>query len=367
VRLMDEETSEVKWDILAHPTSTTRTSEVALSPNGAFVASFLHRAGLQWKLWDVESGVLHMAGAAHDGTGVCICGVPELDHLPAVEEGCPVVAHTQDINALTFSLCGKMLATGGSDRALIIWDARTGVVQQHITVGHRDQASSLSFSADGTRLASASWDWSFCVWDVTRGVLMHRISNRPKDLSFRVQFSPTNNQMVASAACDSITIWNVDDDETAVSMSVHGVGSKVVFSPDGRTIATISDYGGSRNVHLVSVDPLSKREDDLILRGHESIVLSVTWSFDGSKLVSGDSSGVCKVWESSTGALIRTIEIGESLDFIACGRDWVRDKQRVALSVAMGHHPRLGAGSHLRGLDDELVRMILDLLKPMQA
>ena len=172
--------------------------------------------------------------------------------------------------------------------------------------------------------------------------------------------------MIASADCDSIALWDVDDDETAVSMSVPDVGSKVVFAPDGRTIATIGDYHGGRNVHLVSVDPSSKPEDERILRGHESRVLSASWSFDGSKFVSGDSSGTCKVWDSSTGSLIRTTEIGESLDFIACGRDWVLEKQKAALAVAMGHHPRLRAGSHLLGLDEELVRMILDLLKPMQ-
>jgi len=31
-----------------------------------------------------------------------------------------------------------------------------------------------------------------------------------------------------------------------------------------------------------------------------------------------------------------------------------------ALAFAMGHHPRLGAGSQVLGLDEELLRMILD-------
>jgi hypothetical protein len=39
----------------------------------------------------------------------------------------------------------------------------------------------------------------------------------------------------------------------------------------------------------------------------------------------------------------------------------VRDTQR-ALAFAMGHHPRLGAGSPVLGLDnEELLRMVLDL------
>jgi hypothetical protein len=44
---------------------------------------------------------------------------------------------------------------------------------------------------------------------------------------------------------------------------------------------------------------------------------------------------------------------------IASGRDWVQDTQR-AEAFTMGHHPRLGAGSEVLGLDEELLRMILD-------
>ena len=44
---------------------------------------------------------------------------------------------------------------------------------------------------------------------------------------------------------------------------------------------------------------------------------------------------------------------------VACGRDWVRDTQRGA-AFAMGHQPRLGAGSQVPELDAGVLRMILD-------
>ena len=72
------------------------------------------------------------------------------------------------------------------------------------------------------------------------------------------------------------------------------------------------------------------------------------------------------MWDSSTGALLRTIDLpeheicsmaeGRSL---AEGRDW-EWRKAVAVAFAMGHHPRLGVGSEVLSLEAGVVRMILD-------
>ena len=67
----------------------------------------------------------------------------------------------------------------------------------------------------------------------------------------------------------------------------------------------------------------------------------------------------CKVWDSSTGALLRTIHLESQCWFVSWGRDWVQDTQR-AMAFAMGHHPRLGGGSQVLDLEVGVVRMILD-------
>ncbi|KAJ1471005.1 hypothetical protein T484DRAFT_1845674 [Baffinella frigidus] len=95
------------------------------------------------------------------------------------------------------------------------------------------------------------------------------------------------------------------------------------------------------------------------IAGHESHVDCASFSVDGgSKLASGGNDGTCKVWDSSTGALLRTINVGAKVSFLASGRDWVQDEKCVAF--AMGHHPRLGAGSRVLELEVGVVRMILD-------
>ena len=65
------------------------------------------------------------------------------------------------------------------------------------------------------------------------------------------------------------------------------------------------------------------------------------------------------MWDSSTGALLRTIVLGSPLWAVVWGRDWVRDTH-TGVAFAMGHHPRLGAESQVLGLDPGVVRMIVD-------
>ena len=66
-----------------------------------------------------------------------------------------------------------------------------------------------------------------------------------------------------------------------------------------------------------------------------------------------------QVWDSSTGTLLRTIDVGRAVLCVKWGRDWVQDTQK-AMAFAMGHHPRLGAGSQVLELEAGVVQMILD-------
>ena len=65
------------------------------------------------------------------------------------------------------------------------------------------------------------------------------------------------------------------------------------------------------------------------------------------------------MWDASTGALLRTLNVEGAILSMASGRDWVRDTQRGA-AFAMGHQPRLGAGSQVFELEEGVLRMILD-------
>jgi len=369
VMLVDEATGEEKWTVQAHAgehfmtnvaMSQLRYDCVAMSPNGRFVVSvggFVEN----WKLWEAADGAEWMAGAMHDGTGACICEVDELGHR-VVQEGCPVVAHTAGIWALAFSPCGQRFATGDDDGVVILWDAQTGEAEQRMQAGPmmgHSRRTSISFSADGTRVASGCLDPSIYVWDATTGALLQTITKVRIDYDFSEKktlfFSPADNRILVSVGSeDSICVWDVESGEMIKSLNDGRLFA--AFSPDGRTIATASTFG-ARDILLIDVESgeiLRKLGPD----GHRGSVLSASFlGKEGSKLVSGITDGTCKVWDSSTGALLRSIVAGGWIGSLAWGPDWVRD---TAMAFAMGHHLRLGGRSQVLELEAGVLRMILD-------
>ena len=66
---------------------------------------------------------------------------------------------------MSFSPDGTMLASGGEDSTVRLWDAKEGApIVSHLT-GHSDQVSSVAFSADGQWVMSGSNDKTIRLWD----------------------------------------------------------------------------------------------------------------------------------------------------------------------------------------------------------
>lgn len=72
--------------------------------------------------------------------------------------------HSGSISALTVSKDGRWLASGGYDKTVIVWDARTGEEQARLI--HQGEAiKQINFSSDGVHLASSRLNGVIEVWD----------------------------------------------------------------------------------------------------------------------------------------------------------------------------------------------------------
>jgi len=366
VTLVEQTTGEKKWSVQAHDDDSGAVL-VALSPNGRFVASAAN-ADDNYKLWEAASGAEWMTGDDHDGTGTCICGLDDLGRR-VVQDGCPVIAHTEGINALAFSPCGQSLASGGEDGEVIMWDVQTGKAEQLLhAVGAddemRDPVTCLAYSADGARLACAvglngGMESSIYIW-TAKGGLIRTITQPHAGHVSCLHFSPIDSSRLASIGTTSeagICLWDLDSGDKI--WSIAGCCSFLTFSPDGLSIAT-AFQGGCAFFSTVDVESGTARLT--LFGGQPSLpVCSAAFSANGSELASLSRGGVCKFWDSSAGALlhVHTIELGCEISSAAWGRDWVRDTQ-AGVAFAMGHHPRLGESSRVLALDAGVVRMILD-------
>lgn len=76
-----------------------------------------------------------------------------------------VDAHEGMTFALAFSTDGKMIASGGGDNLVRLWNAETG--KQLLTLkGHENDVYSVAIRPDGRQVASGSKDGTVRLWDI---------------------------------------------------------------------------------------------------------------------------------------------------------------------------------------------------------
>ena len=193
----------------------------------------------------------------------------------------------------SFSPDGMTLAGGAGTREIYLWDARTGEHLRTLT------GSRASFSPDGQMLA-ISRDDAIHLWDVNAGQTLRTLS---RSLSFvdSISFSP-DGQMLAIAISGYIVLFDVSTGAFLREWSGHlDDVNGVSFSPDGTILAS----GGETVAHLWDVETGELRHT---LIGHTDDVNSVSFSPDGTTLASGDRDGTVRLWNVSTGELLRTLE-----------------------------------------------------------
>ena len=78
-----------------------------------------------------------------------------------------LVGHSDEVLALAASMDGQVLASGGRDRTIRLWDARSNKLIQTFS-GHRDAVSTLAFQHFTQMLYSGSHDRTVKMWNMAK-------------------------------------------------------------------------------------------------------------------------------------------------------------------------------------------------------
>jgi WD40 repeat protein len=202
------------------------------------------------------------------------------------------------LDCVAFSRDGTLIATAFVDqtvlmartkRLLRVRKADTGEVIQTLS-GHNNGISSLSFSPDGSQLASGSQDRTVKVWDIASGseLLSFAVG---QGFPHQVIFSP-DGKLLATCNGLGVKVWNAKTGAVVMSTQDFDNSDCLAFSPDSRYLAT-----GGASVKIWDIS--SQEQTQSLHRGlFPSIqhVEMVSFSADGKTFMAVSGQELI-VWE----------------------------------------------------------------------
>lgn len=219
IRLWDATTGRLIKTLSGH---TELVYNLMFSPDGKRLVS----GGLDKKiyLWDVATGQPyelppqassysyravfsnggHLVAAALSNGTVMLADVASRNVLRVLE------GHAQVVKALAFSADDRMLASGGDDNQLRLWDVNSGQLIK--VIGQSDSMNRLIFSVDGKRLISGGKDGTVKLWDVASGQEIFTYRGHPGDVT-SLTISGDGKSLITTGNDGSVRYWRAASEQ----------------------------------------------------------------------------------------------------------------------------------------------------------
>ena len=248
-----------------------------------------HISSVSW----VQEGGAHLAVGTSNGA-------TQLWDVHATKQLRSMDGHTDRVGALAWNR--HILTSGSRDTTIINHDVRVARHNVSTMAKHTQEVCGLAWSNDGEILASGGNDNLLCLWDASTS----SSSSQPVQPRFQMTdhqaavkalaWSPHERHLLATGggtADRCIKFWN---SQTGALLNSIDTGSQVCalqWNPFEKEI--LSSHGYARNQLCLWKYPSMKKIKEL--EGHTSRVLHLARSPDGCSLVSAAGDETLRFWD----------------------------------------------------------------------
>lgn len=174
-------------------------------------------------------------------------------------------AHRGPVGALAFSPDGKLLASGGADALIKVWNWQKPRALASLQ-GHPSAVTALAFSPDGKVLASGGADGTVRLWEVAGKRLQATLSGHQGPVRV-LAFTPEGRTLASAGAEPVVRLWSVAQGRPIGALRFAEAGpqgvASLAFAPDGSVLAAWGLAGALRVWRAPTPDRLTATDPPL--------------------------------------------------------------------------------------------------------
>jgi WD40 repeat protein len=287
-----------------------RVTALGFSRDGNSLSGQIEGDGI--KRWDPRTGEVKKHFADHEGANSIV--EVSANGNKAAGVGDDGTIHLWDLttgnqinlsepgstaSALGLSTDGENLAIAYPNRIIILNTATRELTRS--LDSHQTNVNHITFSADGGLLASANADGAIATWNLANGQPLKTIASAGKVTAQR--FAPGGRILASATEDGSVSLWDLQTGALSLQLKKHSAAvNAIAFSPDGNLMAT---GGDDRKVIIWETASGKSRRT---LKGQDLTVTSLAFSPDGTLLASGGGNASVVLWDVRTGELDRVLK-----------------------------------------------------------